>query len=140
MLKICSQNVKICSQKVCKSPRQAVMIHNSLSIPTCTSVDTIVIVHALFDRVDCCARHPDKVCNRIHFVSRTMKGRHFLLIVSLQSHFEIHNNNKPFSSMSQLRSIGCVKQKPDNNCQTTRIVAKSFAQFFFGPPGRYSVK
>ena len=47
-------------------------------------------------------------------------------IVLLRSHFEIHNNNKPFSSMSQSQSIGRVKQKPDNNCQTTRIVTESF--------------
>ena len=45
------------------------------------------------------------------------KCRNFHSIVSLRSQFEIHSNNKPFSSMSQSQSIGWVKQKLDNNSQ-----------------------
>ena len=33
--------------------------------------------------------------------------------------------------MSQSQSIGWVKQKSDNNCQTIRIATKSIVQFFF---------
>ena len=55
---------------------------------------------------------------------------------SLRSNFEIYNNNKPFPSMSQSQSIGCVKQEPDNNCQTTRIVAN---KILFSPPGIYLI-
>ena len=65
----------------------------------------------------------NKICDLIHFVFRTKKCGHFHSIISLQSSFEIHNN-KPFSSISQSRSIEWVKQKLDNNCQTTRIVTK----------------
>ena len=85
---------------------QAVTIHISLSNTACTSVDTFAIVHALLDRVDSCARQPDKVCDLTHLVSRTKKCRNFQLIFSLRSNFEIHNNNKSFSSMSQSQSIG----------------------------------
>ena len=56
----------------------------------------------------------------LHFVSRMKKWRNFYSIISLRSHFEIHNNNKSFSSMSQSRNIGWGKQKPENNCQTTK--------------------
>ena len=111
------------------------MNHNSLSITACTSVDTFAIVHAFFDRVVGCSRHPNKVCDLTHFVSRMKKCRNFHCIVSLGSHFEIHNNNEPFSSISQSQNVGWVKQKPDNNCQTTRIVTMSFVHFF-GPPGK----
>ena len=72
----------------------------------------------------------DKVCDLTHFVSRTKKCINFQSIVSLWSHFEIHTNNKHFSSMSQSQTITWIKQKPDDNCQTTRIVSKSFVQFF----------
>ena len=58
-------------------------------------------------------------------------------IVSLMSHFEIHKNNKPYSSMPQSQSIEWVEQKPDNNCQTTRIVTKRFVHFFC-PPGMFA--
>ena len=71
----------------------------------------------------------DKVCNLTQFFSRTKKCRKFHSIVSLPSHFKIHNKNKPFSSMSQSQSIEWIKQKPDNNCQATRIITKSFVQF-----------
>ena len=57
----------------------------------------------------------DKVCDITHFVFRTKKCRNFQSIVSLRSHFEIHNVNQPFSSTPQSQSIGCLKQKPDNN-------------------------
>ena len=59
---------------------------------------------------------------RPHFLSlsRTKKCRNFYPIVSLRSHLQLHNNNKPFFSMLQSR-IGQVKQKPNNNCQATRI-------------------
>ena len=80
-------------------------------------------------RVDGCERHPDKVCGITHFVSLMKKCRNFHSIVSLRSHFEIHNNNKYFSTISQSQSIGWVKQKPDNNCQTIRIITKIL--FFF---------
>ena len=89
--------------------------------------------YALLERVNGCARHPDADCALTRFVSRTKKCRNFHSIVSLRSNFEIHNNNKPFSSMSQSESIGWVKQNTDNNCQTTRIVNKRFVQFFSNP-------
>ena len=54
--------------------------------------------------------------------------------VSLQSHFKIHNKNKPFSSMLQSQSIECVKQKLGNNCQTTKIATKLVLSHFFEPP------
>ena len=96
---------------------QAVTIHNSLSTTACASVDTFAIIHAPLNRVDGCARHPEIVCDLTHFVS-------------LRSDFKIHNNNKSFYSMSQSQSIGWVKQKLDNNYQTTRIVTKDFVTFF----------
>ena len=68
----------------------------------------------------------DKVCNVTHFEYRTKMCRNFHSIVSLRGHFEIYNNNKSFSSMSQSQSIGWVKRKADNNCQTVRIVTKYF--------------
>ena len=111
------------------------MIHNSLSTAACTSVDTFAVVHALLDRVDGYARHPDKVCDFTHFVSRTKKCRNFKSIVPLRSHFEIHKNNKPFSLISQSQSIKWVKQKPDNNCQTTGIIVNmSFVNIFSARP------
>ena len=122
--------------KVSKNVQTAVTIHHSLSTTVCTSVDTFPIVYAILDSIDGCARHPDKVCVLSHFVSRTKKRRNFHSIVSLRSHFEIHNDSKPFSSMSQLQNIAWVKQKPNNNCQTTRLVTKIFVQFFSArPPG-----
>ena len=54
------------------------------------------------------ARLPDKVCDLTHFVSHTKKCRNCHSIVNLRNHFEIHNNNKPFSSMPQSQSIGWV--------------------------------
>ena len=65
-------------------------------LPACTSVDTSAIIHTHIDCVDSCAR-------LIRFatsltVSRK-KWRNYHLIVSLQSHFETHND-KPSSSMS----------------------------------------
>ena len=128
-----SKNIKLrraIRSSLSKGIPHFVTIHNRLSTNACTSVDTFAIVYALFDRVNGCARHHDKVCDITHFVPRTKKCRNFYLIVPLRSHFTIHNNIKPFSSMSQLQSIGWVKQKPDNNCQTTRIVIKSLVQFF----------
>ena len=86
------------------------------------------------DYDDSCARHPDKVCKLTHFVSSTKKCSNFHLIVSLRGHFDIHNNNKPFSSMSQSQNIKWVKQKPDNNCKATRIVTKSLVPFFSAHP------
>ena len=71
----------------------------------------------------------DKVCDLT--LSCMKKYRKFHLIVSLWSHFEIHNNNQPFSSMWQSKSIRKVRQKPDNNCQITRILTKSFIQFIW---------
>ena len=68
------------------------------------------------------------------YASHTKNGRHFHSIVSQRSHFKIHNNNKHFSSISQSQSIGWAKEKPVNNCQTTRIVTKSFVQFFSTHP------
>ena len=118
---------------------QAFTIHNSLSTTACTSVDIFAIVHALLYRIDGCARHTDKVCDLTHFASHVKKCRNFHSIVSLGSHFEIHNNNKLFSSMSQSQSIGWIKQKPDNNCQTTRIVIKSFVQLFSTYPVVFSL-
>ena len=109
----------------------------SLSTTACTSVDTFAIAHALLDRVDGCVR-PIKfvltysLCVQ-RFVPFYKKCRNFHLIISLWDHFEIRNNNKPFSSMSQLQSIRSVKQKSDNNYRTTRIVTKCFVQFFFRP-------
>ena len=92
-------------------------IHNGLSTTACTSVDTFAIVH-----VTVVQRHPDKCCDPTHSVSHTKKCRDFHSIFCLRNHFEIHNNNIPFSSMSELQSIGWIKQKLGNNCQTTRIV------------------
>ena len=123
--------------------QQAVTIHNSLSTAACTPVDTFAIVYALLDCVDDCVRHLDKVCDltlcstrkNAETSTRLSLCGAFHSIISLRSHFEIHNNNKGFSSMSQSQSIGWVKQMPDNNCQTTGIVSKSFIQFF--PPTRY---
>ena len=113
------------------------MIHNSLSTTACTSVDTFAVVHALLDRVDGYTRHPDKVCDLTHFVSRMKKCRIFFhSIISLRSYLKIHNSNKPFSSKSQSQSNGRVKQKPDNNCQTSRIVTKILFNFF-DPPGTH---
>ena len=103
-------------------------------LPACLLTHTPALLHALLDRVDGCARHPDKACDLTHFVSRTKKYRIFHSIVSLQIHFEICNNNKPFSSMSQSQSIEWVKQKPDNNYQATRIVTKNFVQLFSARP------
>ena len=100
-----------------------------------TSVDNFAIVHALLDRVGGCARYPDKVCDLAHSLCAPHEEvLKFSLEVYLRSHFEIHNYYKPFSSMSQSQSIGWVKQKPDNSCQTTRIVTKNFAQFFAAHP------
>ena len=84
---------------------QAVILHNSRSITACTSVDTFNIVPALLDRVDGCARHPHKICGLTHLLSHTKKCSNFYSIVSLRGLFEIHNNNKPFSSMPQSDSI-----------------------------------
>ena len=109
-------------------------MHNSLSTITYTSFDTFAMVHALLDRVDGCARHPDKICNLSHFVSRTKKCRNFHSIVSAEPFWYIQQQIFFFKSHSQ--SIGWVK-KPDNNCQTTRIVSKSFVHFFSAH--RYSV-
>ena len=72
----------------------------------------------------------DKVYDLTHFVFRTKKCRNFHSIVSLRRRFEIHNNNKLFSSMSQSQSIVWVKQKPDNNCLITRILTKNIVLFF----------
>ena len=111
---------------------------NSLSTAACTSVDIFAIVHELLDRVDSCARHSDKVFDLTQFASITNKCRNIHSTVSLRSHFEVPNNinnSTPYSFMLQSQSIGWVKQKTDNNCQTTRIVTKSFVQFFLAPPG-----
>ena len=72
----------------------------------------------------------DKICKLAHFVFSLKKYRNLRSIVSLRSHFEIHNNNKSFSSMSQPQSIGWIKQKPDKNYQITRIVTKVWFNFF----------
>ena len=101
--------------------------NNSLSATVCTSVDTFAVVHALFDRVDSCAR-PTRFA-----ISLTL-CRNFHSIVSMRRPFKIHNNNKSFSSMSQSQSIVWVKQKPDDNCKTTRIVIKSIVQYFSTHP------
>ena len=116
---------------------QSATIYNSFSTTTCTYVDTFDIVHELLDCIYGCAKHPDKICDLTLFVSRMTKYRNFPSIVSLRSHSEIHNNNKSFSMMSQSQSIGWVKQKPGDNCQTTRIVTKCFVHVL-GPPGTYS--
>ena len=87
--------------------------------------------------VHVCARHPNKVCDLIHYVTRTKKCRISHSIVFLQCHFEIHNNKKSFSSMSQSQSTGYFKQTPDNNCQTTPIVTKILFNYF--RPSRYIV-
>ena len=47
------------------------------------AIDTFAIVHALLDRVDDCARHPNKVCDLTHLVSCTKKCRHYHSIVFL---------------------------------------------------------
>ena len=103
------------------SCRKTVTIHNSLS----TSAICWPLCHRLYAFLDCVddwAWHPDDLT---HFESRTKKCRNLHLIVSLQSHFKIHNNNKSFSSMSQSQSIGWIKQKSDNNCKTIRISIKT---------------
>ena len=73
--------------------------------------------------------------------SCTKKCRNFHSVVFRRSHFETHNNSKPFSSMSQSQSIEWVKQKPDNNIQRTRNVTNSLF-IFFGLPWicRISIK
>ena len=116
---------------------QAFIIHNSLSTTACPSVDTLAIVYTLLERVNGRARHLDKVCDLTHFVTQTEKCRNFHSIVSLWSHFEIYSNNKPFSFMSQSQSIQWVKQKPDNNCQITRLKPKFVFNLFW--PSRYLV-
>ena len=82
----------------------------------------------------------DKVWDLTHSVFSTKKCRNFQSIVSLRSHFTIHNNNKPFSSMSQSQSIVWVKQKQYNICQTTNIVTRTFIKFFFVHPARRGEK
>ena len=72
----------------------------------------------------------DKVCDLTHFASGTKKCRNFGSIISQWSYFELQNNNKLFSSMSQSQSIVWIKQKLTNNCQTTRIVTKILFNFF----------
>ena len=51
--------------------RKTVVDRYRLSTTACTSVDTFAIVHRLLDRVGGCARHPDKVRDFSHVMSRT---------------------------------------------------------------------
>ena len=76
------------------------------STTACMSVDTFAIIHALLNRIDGCARHAYKICALTQFVSCTKKCRNFHSIVSLRSHFEIHNNNKPFLRCHSHRELG----------------------------------
>ena len=85
---------------------QAVAIHDSLSTIACTSIDIFAIVYALLDRVDGCARHRDKICDLTHFGSCTKKCRNFHSIISLQSQFEIRNNNNLFLRCQSHRTSG----------------------------------
>ena len=107
---------------------QAVTIHKSSEVPTSSSVDIFAIVHALLDRVNGCAR-PTRFLTLLTLCPARRSVETFTRLY-LWSRFEICNNNQPFPSMSQSQSIRWVEQKPDNNCQVTRIVTKRFVQFF----------
>ena len=109
--------------------QQSVTIHNILSNTACTSVDTFAIVHALLDCEYGCAK-PTRFVTSLALCLARKKCRNFHSIVSLRNHFEIHNINKSFSSISQSQRPVWVKLKPENNCQTTRITTKCFINFF----------
>ena len=79
-------------------------------------------------------KHPDKVCDLTLVCVPHEEVQKILLDCLSAEPFEIHNNNKSFYLMLQSQSIGWIKQNPDNNYQTIRIVNKSFVQLFSALP------
>ena len=71
----------------------------SLSTTACMSVDTFANGHALLDRIDG-VRIPTRFAISLSLCPAQRSAETFTRL-SLRSHFEIHTNNKPCSSMSQ---------------------------------------